>query len=577
MELHQGTIGSRPAARYDRALSSLAMNLPKDLPLHFLIAGVCLSLFAGCATTTLPPTEARHYAAAKQLHEARATRQPAEQRAAHYLEAAANAAPRLGVGAGEKEVRDIYNAATAELTVLLRSADDGRLWNRPLMLTANGATYRLGFAPASLQNSTWAPGYFDFFWTPKQVKEKSIRVQVRQSGLGGVLVGVHEPPNPEKVFLSQVGVAAPVTVILDFRKAAPGSNPVRDVILSLHDPTRRDTIRIAGATRPLAADFTAPLAYYPHPRFLGLMEMMRVDRYYHSAGLVMLQPYDPERIPVVFVHGLMSARGMWRDTIDAVESDPVLRGRFQFWAFGYPTGDPISLSALQFRESLAGVYRLYPRTKDMVLISHSLGGLLSKMQTITTDRAAWDATFGAEADQLYAKVPPENLVKRALIFDANPRVKRVVFICVPHRGSPLADGLIGSVGVSLIHLPMQVIDGIQTQLGHSLAVAGGRKGFVFPPSVHGLSARSPLLRALDTRPMRAPHHTIAGDRGRGDTPNSSDGVVEYRSSHLDSAHSELIVPGPHSSCQLPETVEELRRILHLHLKTAGRGVNKQNQ
>jgi hypothetical protein len=261
---------------------------------------------------------------------------------------------------------------------------------------------------------------------------------------------------------------------------------------------------------------------------------------------------------------------MWRNTIDAVEADPVLRGRFQFWAFGYPTGDPISISALQFRESLAAVYRLYPRTKDMVLVSHSLGGLLSKMQTITTDRAAWDATFGDEADQLYAKVPSDNLVKRALIFDANPHVKRVVFICVPHRGSPLADGLIGAVGVSLIHLPMQVIDGIQKQIGHSLAVAGGKKGFVFPPSVHGLSASSPLLRALDTRPMHAPHHTIAGDRGRGDTPNSSDGVVEYRSSHLVSAHSELIVPGPHGSFALPETVEELRRILRLHLKTAGR-------
>ena len=44
---------------------------------------------------------------------------------------------------------------------------------------------------------------------------------------------------------------------------------------------------------------------------------------------------------------------MWIDTIDAVESDPELRGRFQFWAFGYPTGDPISISALQLRESLS--------------------------------------------------------------------------------------------------------------------------------------------------------------------------------------------------------------------------------
>jgi hypothetical protein len=106
-----------------------------------------------------------------------------------------------------------------------------------------------------------------------------------------------------------------------------------------------------------------------------------------------------------------------------------------------------------FRESLAGVYRLYPRTKDMVLISHSLGGLLSKMQTISTGRAAWDGVFGSDADRLYAKVPPDNLVKRALIFEANPRVKRVVFICVPHRGSSMADLSFAGWFSKLIRLP----------------------------------------------------------------------------------------------------------------------------
>ena len=537
--------------------------------LRLVLVGACLVALAGCATTTpLPPAEARHYAAAKQLHEARATRESAERRAAHYLEAAENAGPLLGEGAEAAEVRHIYNTAVAELTVLLRSADGGRLWDRPLTLTAGSTTYRLRFAPASRADGTWAPGFFDFFRTPEQVDEKRLRVQVRDAGFGGRLVGVHKPADPQKSFLPTVGVAAPVTAVLDFNGSADGKQPTRDVVLSLHDPTLRETVQIAGATRPLAADFTAPLAYYPHPRFLGFMEMLRVDRYYKTAGLAMWQPYDPERIPVVLVHGLMSDPGMWPDLIDAVESDPLLRGRFQFWTFGYPTGDPISISALQFRESLAGVYRLYPRTKDMVLVSHSLGGLLSKMQTITTGRAVWDGVFGDEADHLYAKVPSDNMVKQALIFDANPRVKRVVFICVPHRGSPLATGVIGAIGLSLIHLPPAVVDNVQAQVGHTLAVAGGRKGFVFPPSVHGLSPDSPLLHALDTRSIEAPHHSIIGDRGKGDTPNSSDGVVEYRSSRLDSAQSELIVPGPHGSYQLTETVSELQRILRLHLITS---------
>jgi hypothetical protein len=51
----------------------------------------------------------------------------------------------------------------------------------------------------------------------------------------------------------------------------------------------------------------------------------------------------------------------------------------------------------------------------------------------------------------------------------------------------------------------------------------------------------------------------------GDTPNSSDGVVAYWSSHLTDAQSELIVPGPHGSYALPQTVSELKPILRLNL------------
>ncbi|HEY2123471.1 MAG TPA: hypothetical protein VGH07_07740 [Chthoniobacterales bacterium] len=86
----------------------------------------------------------------------------------------------------------------------------------------------------------------------------------------------------------------------------------------------------------------------------------------------MLEPYDPDRILVILIHGLTSIPQMWVPTISSIESDPELRGRYQFWVFAYPTGDPILLSALKLRKSLAQVYELYSKTKDMVLISHSM-------------------------------------------------------------------------------------------------------------------------------------------------------------------------------------------------------------
>ena len=111
----------------------------------------------------------------------------------------------------------------------------------------------------------------------------------------------------------------------------------------------------------------------------------------------------------------------------AIQADPELRNRFQFWVFAYPTGNPIALSALRLRESLAQIYQLYPRTRGMILIGHSMGGLLAQMQAVNSGRVLWNAVFQNDADRLYVANPPDNLVKKALIFDANPHVKRIVF------------------------------------------------------------------------------------------------------------------------------------------------------
>ena len=78
---------------------------------------------------------------------------------------------------------------------------------------------------------------------------------------------------------------------------------------------------------------------------------------------------------------------------------------------------------------------------------------------------------------------------------------------------------------------------------------------------------------MDHIPIQVPYHSVIGDRGKGDTPNSSDGVVPYWSSHLDGARSELIVPGPHGAYSLPPTIAELKRIFKLHLASNARAVS----
>jgi hypothetical protein len=549
--------------------TTFRFDLPRQVA-GLLLLLCCLAVSDGRAVgaAALPPEGSAHEAILSQarlsLAEARKTQSDPRTAVGHYLDAADTVVRSVGLSSGNEaaeEARSIYNAASQEVAVLLRSSAE--LWNRTETIPSSNGIYRLRFAAGSHKEGTWDPGYFDFFRTPGQVHEKVAHQEARINDWGGVLVGVYKPADPRKYFLPFVGMAVPVTAALDFTPSASTVGRMRDATLALYDPTRRETVRVAGAQRPLAADFGASFAYYPEPKFLGFMAMLRPANYEKLEGLYMLEPYDPSRIPVILIHGLTSIPQMWIPTISGIESDPEIRGRYQFWVFEYPTGDPIALSALRLRESLARVYQLYPKTKDMVFISHSLGGLLSQMQAVTTKRVLWDDVFQGDADRLYAKLPPDNVVKRALIFDASPRVQRIIFICVPHRGSDLAINWIGALGTALINLPGNLLSGAADLVTAPLEKSFGMKRM--PTGINGLSPRSPLLRGLDTLPIQAPYHTIAGDRGRGDTPNSSDGVVAYWSSHLTGAQSELIVPGPHGSYALPQTVSELKRILRLNL------------
>jgi triacylglycerol esterase/lipase EstA (alpha/beta hydrolase family) len=286
-----------------------------------------------------------------------------------------------------------------------------------------------------------------------------------------------------------------------------------------------------------------------------------------KTGLFFAQPYDPDRIPVIFVHGLISTPAMWLRVANQLNGDPVIRTRYQYWVFGYPTGNPLAYSALRFRQDLAKLEQIYPNHRPIVLIGHSLGGLLSQMQVTTITRADWVGAVGAPAVKLFKSLPANDPIYQALVFNANPHVNRVVFIATPHRGSNMAVGGIGELGMRLIALPAAVISQVNNEVRSQVTAFSG-SGKRLPNVVFSLSPKNPTLLVMDRVRITAPYHSIIGDRGKGNSPNSSDGVVPYWSSHLDGAQSEVIVPGPHGCCELPQTIAELDRILLLNLKAA---------
>ena len=524
-------------------------------------AATCLAFFASCATAPQTARGPEYAPTASIMREARSGNVPAEKRAADYLQAAATTAPLLGNGAQETPAVNTYNAACGELTVLLRSSEEGRLWNHPLTLTGHNSAYHLRLEPAG--STVWAPNYFTSFESPEQIKEKLIRKANIQQGVGGALVGVRIVNPPEK-FAPARGITAPVTATLDFHAT--------DATLALRRPRKQPTASVEGKTRSLAANFSAPISYYQPPGnllLLGLMGGLRSSRYMDKTGLYFLQPYDPDRIPLVFVHGLFSTPFNWAQTINELQADPEIRKHYQFWVFGYPTGNPILYSALRLREELATADKLYPNHRPYVVVGHSMGGMLAHMQVVTATQAMWEKTLGQTAKSIFRQKSRDSLIVRATIFQANPRIKRVVFICTPHRGSEMASSGLGRFGISLISLPLNIATKMKDALTSADLVQLTGSSRRLPNSITGLKPSNPGLPVINSAPISVPYHSIIGDRGKGDSPNSTDGVVPYWSSHLDGAQSECIVPGPHGSCELPQTIAELDRILRLNLGLPG--------
>lgn len=346
------------------------------------------------------------------------------------------------------------------------------------------------------------------------------------------------------------GYRIPLTLLAE---AAPSAPPA----LVPADPLRVEDVRWGRRSLPLARNLYAPLRILESsgPRLeAGIINLLRVDRF-TDPRLIFLQPYDPDKIPVVLVHGLVSTPRMWGEVVRMLWEDPDIRHKFQFWVFYYPTGQPVPLSALQLRDSLDAARRAHRVHQPMVLIGHSMGGILARAQV--------SGMSEAQAEELLpgvAALPPTSLVRRAIIFQPRTDVARVIYIATPHRGSPKADAWPARISRGLIRLPGWVRNELSNFLDTEIFGGTGR----IPTSLDGLSQRSPFLGALNRASMSAAAHSIMGDRGRGDGPNSSDGIVPFQSSHLPEAESELIVPADHGAHVHPQSIQEIRRILLLH-------------
>jgi pimeloyl-ACP methyl ester carboxylesterase len=466
---------------------------------------------------------------------------------------------------------DEYHCATEAFVRALSAQLPPSRWSGEISL----GSYRLRFTPENLGAGIVPATDFDHFVPSEDVNIGSFRSQVTAQGEGVSFVGVVSPTPARREahpFMLPSGMTAPVTMVLEFADSQVGGEKLAR--LTLYDPSRTNL--------PLAADYTAPFAYLPAGKTkaiqAGHVGMIDPEADLKNTGLIIPELYRGRRIPVILVHGLDSRPITFADAVNELQTDPEILANYSFWFFRYPTGFPVPFTAKLLRDQLQRAQAIYnpggsnPQMDRMVLIGHSMGGLLSQVMVSDSGSILWREHFDRPIDQVNLTPELREKLQATMFWNHQPCVKRVVFVATPHRGSEMATGKFGVIGDKLIRVPNMLTRTVVdiAQMNPNAVISDFRTMNVeFPTGIDNLKPTSKFLLALDRMPIRVPYHTILGDRGRGDSPNSSDGIVPYWSSHMDGAQSEVIVDSGHSAYRNPVAVEELKRILRLHLQQSG--------
>ena len=414
---------------------------------------------------------------------------------------------------------------------------------------------------------------FEQFLLADRFRVRGLSVRNREAGIGAPLVAVRR-------FDSQLGVrrCAPATAFLRLPASLGEVDAGTGVgSLELYSAFNNDTVAVGARQVPLETDITTHMAYVLNQSFvwdLGMMQFLTPAKRVRSQ-LIPVDTFRSDRIPLVFVHGTFSSPVTWAELHNTLAADPLLRQRYQVWAFMYGSGNALPISAGELRDALtAEIQKLDPAgtnalLRQMVIIGHSQGGLLTKLTVTETGDRLWRSLSEKPLEESTLAEEQRAKLRHLLFLEPLPFVSRVIFISTPHRGSYLASSLTRRLASKLMALPSATVkatQGVASGLKGTSAerMLGGR----IPTSLDSMSPKNPLLLALAEIPVSpaVKAHSIIPVKDDGDLQRGRDGVVAYPSAHVTYVESELVVRAEHSCQNLPATIEEVRRILHEHLQ-----------
>lgn len=431
------------------------------------------------------------------------------------------------------------------------------------------------FLPAK---SDFPLGRYKEFLSCFDYSPRGLLVQSRRSGLGMPVIGIRK----DKFFRIKKGMhiseeSFMITLFIKFSISPKGALQAR---MEFYDTLKTDQIEVAGKQVPLEIDISTPLGkMLEYGDFTNSLKyMFNPDAMGVKQGLYIMTPYQKDKIPVVLVHGLMSKPRTWTQMVNILLNNKKIRKNYQFWLFAYPTGSPFVYSACLLRRALTMAQEKYnpdgtnPKFNDMVLVAHSMGGLLSKMMIQNGGEKLSKAYFNKPIEQLDITTEEKDFIKELILFKELPFIKRVIFISVPHRGAEMATWSITTWASSMIKLPHKLVQDMNNIMSlKAFKIKRNGNGTEKDFNVTGLDTLRPDNKALKLL-MEIPLsnnvkcHTVCGNDEAPGIPYGTDGIVPYTSSHLECVKSEKIVKSGHSVHHTPLGIKEVERILLEHLK-----------
>ena len=543
------------------------------MKIHYSIAPSVLALaMAGCAQIAvvsekrpgaLPPGSGVDRVATQTINRAliEERKQPIVALGA-FVAAARDSLRQLDRNPANADARRAYNFAVARIFSVVR---DAKLdpWTQPMRVGADGEftlTWKRDPRPE------WNLALYELIPADElDFKGTYVKDHVTKEGIGASLVAKRElTAQQASVMFTPPYIYYSVTATAQFE----GSR----CIISINDPLAAESVRVDGHTYPVAADFTASYAMLlarEKPQKLGFARLLRPQEYAATARVARLEPYNPNKTVLLVIHGLMDTPATWVPMLNDLRGDKDIRQNYQFWFFSYPSGYPYPYSAAILRHELDAIEKKFPLRKPMVVVGHSMGGCITRTLITDTGTKLWIEAFGHSPAETEMPADSKHLLEEAIIFKHRREIGRAVFMSTPHRGANLASNWIGRIGSMLVRTPSKLLTVGQTLRESLTADPAALKLKRLPNSVDTMAPNNRFVMGINTIPITKgiPYHSIIGDRGRGDTPNSSDGVVPYWSSHLGGATSERIVPSNHGSPQNAQAIAEVHRILQLNAQS----------